>query len=79
MVADVAGDLGDCVPQVSLIDGVDAVDRHFVGTGYDSESGRIELAKPAVPGSTMYVTYYRDEPAAPGENNIKVYIHPPVI
>jgi len=48
------------------------------GAGYDSETGRIELSERAEPGSTLYVTYYRDVPAEPGENNIKVYLHPPL-
>lgn len=45
------------------------------GAGYDSQTGRIELAEPAEPGSTLFVTYYREAPAAPGEDNIKVYLH----
>ena len=48
------------------------------GSGYDAETGTIQLAEPAVPGSEMYVTYYQDAPAEAGKDNIKVYLHPPI-
>ncbi len=48
------------------------------GAGYDAQAGTIYLAEPVAPGTPLYVTYYQDAPAEAGENNIKVYLHPPV-
>lgn len=48
------------------------------GAGYDAPTGRINLAYPAPPGARMYVEYACDVPAAPGRDNIRVYVHDPL-
>ncbi len=48
------------------------------GAGYDPATGRIALAEPAQPGTTLYVEYACDAPAEAGGDNIAVYIHDPL-
>jgi len=48
------------------------------GAGYDATTGRIELFESLPPGTKLYVECYCDAPAAPGEDNIKVYLHTPI-
>ena len=45
------------------------------GAGYNSDTGIINLRKKANPGTKLYVEYFHDVPAAPGRDNIKVYLH----
>ena len=46
------------------------------GAGYDPLTGTIRLFESPPPGRKLYVHYHHDAPAAPGLDNIKLYLHP---
>lgn len=45
------------------------------GAGYDSDNGTVNLFQKLPAGKKVYVEYFYDTPAAPGKDNIKVYLH----
>jgi hypothetical protein len=48
------------------------------GAGYDARTGVVRLFDSLPPGQRLFMEYFHDVPAAPGKDNVKIYLHPGV-
>ena len=69
---------GNRARSIEILERVLVICAYNYGAGYDPDSGRVELAEAVKPGTELYVEYFYDAPAAAGQDNIKVYVHPEI-
>jgi hypothetical protein len=57
------------------IPGIKVIADYEYGGGYDSVSGTIKLLRTPGPNQSVWVEYFHDAPAEPGENNICIHLY----